>query len=113
MTETEWQAQVVQLAHTLGWNHLHVRRSIGKGKQWVTATNVVGWPDLFAWHPRHGFVAIELKVKPNRATAEQHDVLEELEQAGARTMIAYPEDLEAVRRLLQPTAVRELAPVLP
>lgn len=103
MNETQWQEQVVQLVHTLGWRHLHVRRSIGKGNKWVTSTNVTGWPDLLCWHPRHGFAAIELKVKPNKATAEQLDVLEELAEAGARTMVAYPDDIDALIDLLRRT----------
>jgi len=100
MTETEWQQQVVDLAHLLGWQHLHVRRSIGKGKQWTTATNRVGWCDLFLWHPKHGFVALELKVGRNQPTPEQLEVLAELQAAGARTMVAWPDDLDAVIALL-------------
>lgn len=105
VSEAEWQAQVVQLAHALGWRHLHVRRSIGKGKRWVTATNIA-WPDLWLWKPEHGFVALELKVGSNRPTPEQSEVLADLAAAGARTMVAYPGDLEAVRDLL---AGREVA----
>lgn len=100
MTETEWQAQVIDLAHLLGWSHLHVRRSIGKGKQWTTATNRSGWPDIFAWHPRHGFVALELKVGRNQPTAEQLEVLAELRAAGARTLVAWPDDIDDVIALL-------------
>lgn len=103
-TEAEWQATVVDTAHALGWKHLHVRRSIGKGKKWVTATNVVGWPDLWLWHPRRGgFAAIELKVKPGKPTAEQIEVLASLEAAGARTMVAYPEDFDRLVALLTVT----------
>lgn len=101
ISEAEWQEQVVQLAQHLGWKHLHVRRSIGKGKKWVTTTNVVGWPDLLLWHRRHGFAAVELKVPPNQASPEQLAVLAELEAAGARTMVAYPTDLGALRDLLE------------
>lgn len=100
MTESEWQAQVVELAHMLGWQHLHVRRSIGKHQKWTTATNVVGWPDLFLWHPKHGFAAIELKVGRNRVTPEQVEVLRSLERAGARILVAYPPELPAVQALL-------------
>lgn len=100
ISEAEWQEQVVQLAHALGWSHLHVRRSIGKGRRWVTSTNVEGWPDLFLWHPRRRFAAIELKVPPNEATPEQEAVLAQLAAAGARTIVAYPNDLETVRALL-------------
>lgn len=101
LTHTEWQQQIVELAHTLGWKHLHVRRSIGKGKKWTTATNVKGWPDLWLWHQRHGFVAIEVKVHPDSATPEQVDVLISLRAAGARALVAYPEDFDAVMALLR------------
>lgn len=100
ISEAEWQAQVVELARYLGWKHLHVRRSIGKGKRWTTATNVDGWPDLFLWHPTRGFVALELKVGGRSATPEQKEVLRSLEAAGARAFIAYPVDLDSVTRIL-------------
>lgn len=99
----QWQGQVVQLAGTLGWEHLHVRRSIGKGKRWVTATNVKGWPDLFLWHPIQGRVmAAELKVGKDTLTVEQRLVLRSLEAAGIPTYVWRPEDLEAVLVLLSP-----------
>lgn len=101
MTEAEWQAQVVDLAHLLGWQHLHVRRSIGKGRSWQTTTNIVGFPDLLLWSPTHGFAAIELKSERGVVADEQVAVLASLAAAGARTMIARPSDLDAVRRLLQ------------
>jgi len=93
---------VVQLLHTLGYQHLHVRRTIGRGKKWVTSTNRIGWPDLLGWHPRHGFVAIELKVGADKLSPEQTQVLAELAAAGARAMVAYPHDLDAVQALLIP-----------
>lgn len=100
MTHEEHQAQVVELAHLLGWSHLHVRRSIGKGRKWITATNREGWPDLFLWHPRRGFAGIELKVKPDLPTQAQLDVLAELEAAGGATCVAYPEEFGRVQELL-------------
>lgn len=100
-THEQWQSQVVQLAHTLGWSHLHVRRSIGKGKKWVTTTNVKGWPDLLLWNPgRGGIIAVELKVKPDKPSEEQLAVLAELESAGIRTHIWYPDDLDAALKAL-------------
>lgn len=99
-THAEWQSQVVELMNSLGWSHLHVRRSIGKGKKWVTTTNVVGWPDLLAWHSKWGFVAIELKVGRDQAKPEQLAVLTELADAGASTMVAYPADLAELTVLL-------------
>jgi hypothetical protein len=101
MTEADWQQQVVHLARIFGWEHNHTRRSIGKAKRWTTATSKVGFPDLLLWHPVHGIAAIELKVGRNRPTAEQLDVLAGLAAAGAKTMVAYPTDFEAVRALLE------------
>lgn len=100
MLESEFQESVLELAHLLGWKHLHVRRTIGRGKKWTTSTNRVGWPDLLLWKAGRGFVAIELKVHPKKATPEQVEVLAELEAAGARTMVAYPEDLDDLKKML-------------
>lgn len=109
LTEAQWQAQVVEAAHLFGWQHLHVRRTIGRKKQWVTSTNVKGWPDLFLWHPSHGFAAIELKVGRNTTTPEQVEVLTSLALAGARTLIAYPNDWPAVEQLLRGHPTEEAA----
>ncbi len=97
----EWQNTIVQGARVMGWGHLHVRKSIGRGKKWTTATNVVGWPDLWLWHPRHGFAAIEVKVHPDVPTPEQLAVLQDLAKAGARTLVAYPEDWDKVQAVLR------------
>jgi hypothetical protein len=101
ITEKEWQEQVVHLASIFGWDHNHTRRSIGRGQRWTTATSKVGFPDLLLWHPRHGIAAIELKVGSNRPTAEQLQVLAGLQAAGAKVMVAHPDDFEAVRALLE------------
>lgn len=105
LSHEQWQRQVVDLCHQLGYEHLHVRRTIGRGNKWVTSTNVIGWPDIFGWHPRHGFAGVELKVGADKATSEQLAVLASLGAAGARTMVAYPHDLEALKSLLRPPSV--------
>lgn len=102
ISEADFQAQVIELAHWLGWEHMHVRRSIGKGRKWTTATNVVGWPDLTLWHHRHGFVFAELKAENGRATAEQVAVLGSLQAAGAVAVVWRPSDLDgSVLRILR------------
>lgn len=101
ITEADWQQQVIDLAHVLGWKHLHVRRTIGKGNKWVTATNLKGWPDLFLWHERQQrVIAAELKSEAGTTTPEQVDVLESLTAAGVPCFVWRPSDLEAVRDLL-------------
>lgn len=101
ISEAEWQQQVIDLASALGWRVLHIRRSVGKGKRWTTTTSIVGWPDIFGIHPTKGFAAIELKVGRNRPTEDQLAVLEELRAAGARVMVAWPSDFDALVSLLR------------
>jgi hypothetical protein len=101
VTHDEWQEQVVTIAHTLGWSHLHVRRSVGKGRRWVTATNLRGWPDLTLFGPRgRGLVVAELKVRPDVPTADQEAVLAALREAGVDAFVWYPDDLDDVVREL-------------
>lgn len=99
--ERVWQEQVIELAHILGWRHLHVRRSIGKGNAWVTATNVKGWPDLVLWSERQQRVLyVELKKEGGRLTLEQREVLASLAAAGCETWVWRPSDLDDVQRIL-------------
>lgn len=95
MTHVELQSQVLEVAKLLGWNHLHVRRSIGKGNKWVTTTNIVGWPDLLLWNPRQPgrHLAIELKVPPDKLSPDQAKVLDELGAAGFETHVITPDYL--------------------
>lgn len=93
---------VLELARVLGWKHLHVRRSIGKGRKWVTATNVP-WPDLTLWRPgslrnpdRGGFLVRELKVADVWQPG-QKEVLAELAGAGVDSDVWWPADLDSGR----------------
>lgn len=103
-TEQAWQSQVIDLLKIHNWMHLHVRRSLGNrgGKRaWQTTTNIAGWPDIWAWHPTHGFLALELKSERGRVRPEQIEVLDQLRAAGAAAMVARPSDLDAVVALLR------------
>lgn len=94
MTEEVWQAQLLDLAHFLGWKHMHVRRSIGKGRQWTTATNVKGWPDLTLWNGKQQRVLfVELKSAAGVVSSDQTRVLASLRAAGAEVAVWYPDDL--------------------
>lgn len=101
MNHKEFQAKVIELAHKLGWSHLHVRRAQRGDGVWTTATNLSGWPDLLFWAPARGFVAIELKVGRDKPRPAQLAVLASLEAAGARVMVAYPEDFDKIADLLR------------
>lgn len=92
MNHTELQSDVVTLCSYTGWSHLHVRRSIGRGKKWVTSTNVVGWPDLLLWSMRQPgrHLAVELKVPPDKLSDDQHETLNELAAAGFECYVVVP-----------------------
>jgi len=102
ITERTWQEQVRELASILGWKVMHVRRSIGKGQRWTTATSIVGWPDLLFYHPGRGWhCAVELKSQSGKTTPEQDGVLDDLIASGVPAFVWRPSDLDAVRYVLQ------------
>jgi hypothetical protein len=110
-THTEWQQTVVDLLHTLGWQHLHVRKSVGRGRRWTTTTNIVGWVDLFAWHPaKGGVVAIEIKVRPDSPTVDQLAVHASLRAAGIPTYVWYPEHFDYAVLVLRDLLMGEQRP---
>lgn len=103
ITEATFQAQVIELAHLLGWRTNHVRRSIGRGNRWTTATSVVGFPDLLCWHEKqHRVLAVELKSATGKPTAEQTAVLASLAAAGIETYLWRPSDWPTIERTLSP-----------
>lgn len=102
ISEADWMKQVVQLAETLGWKVLHVRRSLGRrnGKRaWQTTTSITGWPDLLMFRPGR-IVAAELKSETGRPTADQVEVLAGLAAAGVETFVWRPSDLDRVAAVL-------------
>lgn len=102
ISEAVWQEQFIELAHLLGYRHMHVRRSIGKSRKWVTATNVTGWPDCTLWSERQRrLVFVELKSASGKTTAEQDEVHASLRAAGCEVYIWKPSDLEVAARVLK------------
>jgi len=99
VTETVFQAQVVELARITGWRTMHVRRSIGKGRRWTTATSVIGWPDLTIWKPGY-FMLIELKTDTGKLSPEQTDVLTSLQAAGIDARCWRPTDWDEIQATL-------------
>lgn len=100
ISEKEWQEQVISLAHQLGWQHMHVRRSIGKGHRWTTATNLNGWPDLTLIRPTNEndgeIIFAELKSAKGIVDDEQRAVHDLLRRAGHDVYVWRPSDLDAV-----------------
>jgi len=103
LTETQFQAQVVELARICGWRVLHVRRSIGKGQRWTTTTSIVGWPDCLFYRPRTGeHFAAELKTDDPKSqlSPEQVECLDELAASGVEVHVWRPADWDAIQQRL-------------
>lgn len=101
ISETDWQQQVIDLAHLHGWQHLHIRRTIGKGQRWTTSTNVKGWPDLYLWsEDQQRTMAVELKSESGVVTDEQRAVLESLARAGVEVHVWRPSDIDDAQQAL-------------
>lgn len=99
--EKTFQAQVIELANVCGWRHLHVRRSIGKGRKWVTSTNLAGWPDLMLMRPPDGLIFAELKSDTGKATPEQVELLEFLGRYPYATAVVWsPKDWPTIEQAL-------------
>jgi hypothetical protein len=97
LSEEDFQPQVIDLAHIYGWRHMHVRRTIGRGKRWTTGTSAKGWPDLTLWSPRHHrLMFVELKTETGKTDLDQLVVLGELSESGAHVHLWRPHDLDAM-----------------
>lgn len=80
MTESQFQAQVVTLAESLGWEWMHIGR-VGKHvPNGAKGTLGRGWPDLVLVRGNRVLFA-ELKTDEAALTAEQTKVLDLLSNA--------------------------------
>jgi len=78
VNETEFQAQVLELAEMLGWDTLHLRGAwTAKGYRVpVQGTLGKGWPDLVLLRARDlRLIFAELKADKAKTTLEQDQVL--------------------------------------
>lgn len=103
------QSQVTELLKMLGWEWLHVRKSIAysknKGRGYQTTTNIKGWPDLApCWsHRQPGrFLAIELKVPPDHLSDDQEQVRARLMAAGFEFYEITPANFDDLLTILKP-----------
>lgn len=93
MTESAWQAMVVELMGYTGWRYYHT---------WSSIRSAAGFPDLVALHPDSGDrLVAELKTDTGKATAEQLQWLTWFEACGIDAYLWRPEQLEEVRARLQ------------
>lgn len=99
--EAEFQVQVIDLAHLLGYRVAHFRRAVVGGR-WMTpvAADGAGWPDL-ALTRMDRFLVIELKSNTGSLGKEQRTWLEALRAAGVETHVFKPRDWELIVETLR------------
>ena len=113
MTEVEFEAYVVELAHAFGWRVAGFRPAqTNKGWRTPVKYDGKGYPDLTMSHPgdrRHTFprvVFAELKVGTNKRSPEQLAWAETLSAAesGRASVVAYrlwhPDDADEIVSLI-------------
>lgn len=104
ISEEQFQAQVISLAHLRGWRIAHFRPGMNRRGQWQTAVSAdgKGFPDLFmVRRSTHHRLAAELKVPPNKLTDEQREWLSDMETCGIPAYEWTPADWQEIERVLE------------
>jgi len=92
--ETEFQRSVNSLLDLEGWDFFHIPDS----RQ--VQSSLPGVSDNLAFKPPRK-LAIELKVKPGKPTANQLYWLETMRLCGFEVYVIFPEDWEWLKQILQ------------
>lgn len=103
ITEKEFTAQIIELAHIYGWRVLHLRPARSQSGRWATHIqgDGVGWPDLFMARNERA-VAAELKVGRNKTTVAQEVWLDRLAGvAGVESHVWRPDDWDQIVSVLR------------
>ena len=101
MTEREFQGQVIEVAHLLGWRVAHFRPArTAHGWRTPVAADGQGWPDLFMVRGNRS-VAAELKSETGKLSDDQRLWLDSLEAAGVEVHSWRPDDFDDVARALR------------
>jgi hypothetical protein len=103
VTESEWQSQIIEIAHLLSWRVAHFRPA-RTNKGWRTAVSAdgKGWPDLVLVRDRVVFA--EAKVEKGRLDVEQEGWRDALLEAGAEWYVWRPQDVDEVLAVLRSRA---------
>lgn len=89
MSETQWQATVIDLARTLGWDYYHTHDS---------RRSPAGFPDLLLVRDR--IIFAELKSQVGRVYMAQDLWLNRLRQGGAEVYLWRPSHWPEVQQIL-------------
>lgn len=101
ITEAAFQAQVIELAHLLGWRVAHFRPAQTKhGWRTPVAADGKGFPDLVLVR-RKRLIFAELKSQRGRLSPEQREWWEALQPTGAEAYVWKPSDFDEIAAVLR------------
>ncbi len=99
ISEKAWQAQVIDLARTLGYRVAHFRPAMtGKGWRTPVAADGAGFPDLVLVGRK--VVFLELKSERGSVADDQAAWLEAIRRAGGEAYVLRPSDLDLLAGIL-------------
>lgn len=109
INESDWLQQVLDIAAIYGWRVAHFRPAQDGHGRWKTPVQGegTGFPDLVLARPRISpaqatqVLYAELKSEDGQPTAEEHEWLETLQQAGGSAWLWRPSDLAEVASVLR------------
>jgi hypothetical protein len=100
-SERAFQDKVIAMAIMYGWKVHHVRPGMNSKGRWMThVQGHIGFPDLVLAHASHGIIYAELKSDTGRATVEQLNWLQVLNEAGAECYVWRPADFHYIVKRL-------------
>lgn len=100
--EAQWQSDVINYAHLMGWHVAHFRPVFdGRRKRWLTpvAADGAGFPDLCLVRGTR-LVFVELKAPGKYPGPEQKVWLEKLFETTAEVYVWRPQHIEEMTRVL-------------
>ena len=99
-TETEFQAQIIDLARLLGWRVAHFRPAMTRhGWRTPVAADGAGFPDLVLVRER--VIYAELKARRGKLTEEQQTWNAALAAGGAEVYLWRPAALDDIAQILR------------
>ena len=104
LSESAWQAWIVDLGKWLGWRVFHPRPAQIAGRWATHYTGDAGYPDLTMVHDRRGFIMVECKSARGRLTAGQLQWHAALKNAGIEVYVWRPADYREVEERLKRVA---------
>lgn len=100
MSEEEFQRNVINLAHSLGWTVMHCRRArTTKGWRTAWAADGTGYPDLVLYRDR--IIHVEVKSESGKMGPDQENWRDRIQAAGGEWYLWRPADLADIRRILE------------